>query len=256
MYAKIVVLLTMVYGLSLGQIPNGSFESWTNGQPDNWTQVLYDFSKPSITQSLSAEDSVASLCGTVIYDSSMQMVYAPLITAGSIGSGFSVSQRYAALQGYYQFVPVGGDEIYINVVLKKAASLTSLAVSNLAITNQATSWTAFSIPISYLNQTDIPDIYLITIQIKSPTSHQDAHPGSTMLIDNLSFSTSAGILPRRLSSNLTQRTNKDVSSINFHYLGNGAYNSTSKVFNLLGKNMAFDRTRIGSGMILIKNGSN
>ena len=244
MYRKTVVLLAMAFGLSFGQISNGSFESWTNGNPDNWTQVLFSTLNPSVTKSQTAEDSAASLRGTVIYDSTMAFVYAPLIMSES-----PISQRYAALTGYYQFTPVGDDEIYITIILKKAGSLMSTAVGNLAITNTATSWTHMSIPITYISSTDVPDSCIMTIQIKSATKSQSAHPGSTMLIDNLSLSMSAGILPDRAPSRLTKGVSKDGPSIKFNLSTPFKFNSASNVFNPQGK-ITHGSSRSGSGMII------
>ena len=76
------------------QVPNGDFESWTNGIPDSclgFTNIFQSTDKHS--GNFAAKGIVDSLYGTLI---------APLLLIE-----FTISNKYASLTGYYKYTAMG-----------------------------------------------------------------------------------------------------------------------------------------------------
>ena len=76
------------------QVPNGDFESWTNGIPDSclgFTNIFQSTDKHS--GNFAAKGIVDSLYGTLI---------APLLLIE-----FPISNKYASLTGYYKYTAMG-----------------------------------------------------------------------------------------------------------------------------------------------------
>ena len=78
--------------LTFSQIPNHSFENWTNGNPDNWmTNNITGYVEP-VTQSNDAHSGNYSVKMEMMI--AMSSLLQPVITVGEYGLGFPVSQRY------------------------------------------------------------------------------------------------------------------------------------------------------------------
>jgi len=115
----------------------------------------------------------------------MTTFFPPIIQAGPQGAGFAVSQRHGVVTGFYHFSPVGGDQLVVNVIMFRNAR--SIGADAIAIADAATSYTPFTVRVNYFSD-EVPDACIIKMSIISPVTGCDAHQGSTMLVDDLSFS--------------------------------------------------------------------
>jgi hypothetical protein len=166
---------------SFAQILNGGFEQWTGNTPDNWlTDNALSLYTP-ITQSNSKHSGSYSVKGQVVDYQSIPI--SPILTAGAGGNGFSVSQKYLSLTGYYEFAPVGGDELVITVLMYNSSTL--IGGGSLDIQNAAASFTSFALGIEYYDQILIPDNIMITVVIGNSG---DIHLNTEFKLDDISLS--------------------------------------------------------------------
>jgi hypothetical protein len=195
--AFIVVGLTSFLGFAQNPIPNPGFENWTMGNPDGW----YTSNAPgfnAITQSSTAHSGVSAMRGEVLNGGGFPIPpYA--YTGSQLDPGFSVSQRYSRLTGYYQFSPASAnDSLSISVAMVKDGI--GIGAGNLFIHNPASSYMQFSADIVY-GPTDVPDTCVIYVTILSSTGLPTV--GSTFLLDDLAFSVTSDIRKKE-DANLVQ----------------------------------------------------
>jgi hypothetical protein len=179
---------------------NGGFESWTNQMPDNWYADNIPTLFTPVTQSTTAHSGSSSLMGTVVNYAGSPL--APLVEAGPTLQGFTISQRFKTITGYYQFSPVQGDRFSGVFIMYKRSSL--LASGSLEISASASSWTQFSVDFEYFSG-DTPDNCKIIFVIDGPTSGGDYHLNSNFLLDDVILSGTAtsvndkNIIPAKFS---------------------------------------------------------
>jgi hypothetical protein len=165
-------------------VPNGGFESWSNGNPDNWyADNIPSFVVPVVqgtahSGSFSAKGTVSSYLGGVIE---------PVLQSGSDAKGFAVTQRFKTVTGYYQFSPVQGDILGLNFIMYKGG--TPIASGAAVISASASSWTQFNVDFSYFTN-DVPDNCILQILIDGPTG-VDYHVGSFFLVDDIGLTGTA-----------------------------------------------------------------
>ncbi len=184
---RVTILLSMIFSLSFvltlfAQIPNAGFENWQGNEPEGWLTNNLPGTVEPVSPSTDSHSGSFALRGEV---KSFFTPYPPAISAGdSTHIGFPVSQRYAALTGFYKFSPVGTDAISIVIImLSKGVEIGAGG----ALLQSADSYTAFNIPIVY-PLPGVPDTCSITFSIIDSLQTQVAHVGSVMFLDDLSFS--------------------------------------------------------------------
>lgn len=182
----IVLLLCCAVPLS-AQIPNASFETWTNGSPDNWLTTNSPPTLANITRTTVAHSGTAAVRGDVVTLSGTAFVMPPYLLSGSAGAGFTYSQRPAAFNGWYQFSPAAGsgDQLIVNVILFKGISRgTPIGVASSVISASATSYKQFSLPFIYISG-ETPDTCYIQILVNGAVGQPKA--GTYFILDDLSF---------------------------------------------------------------------
>ena len=223
------------------QVPNGGFESWTAGSPDNWfTNNLPGVGTP-VTSSTNRRSGNFAARGEVV--SFVPIALGPLMTTGTAAGGFPVNQRYGSITGYYQFNPQGGDRFSLSATFYKGGVTgNGVAVGGGLLSNTVTSYTQFSFPIQYLTG-DVPDLCVIIITIGGPSSGSQLHAGSFFLLDDLALSGTAsavndpGTLPNSFS--LEQNyPNPFNPSTNIGFSVAQAGHVSLKVYNVLGVEVA------------------
>jgi hypothetical protein len=116
--------------------------------------------------------------------------FPPTLSAGSDGSGFAVSQRYEALNGYYEFTPQPGDYIGITLQMWEGGTQGSLIGSGaVTVQSAANNWNQFSVPILY-GGPGTPDWCTIQMIIGI-----NQNSGGEAVIDDLSFGSASDVEP-------------------------------------------------------------
>jgi hypothetical protein len=272
-FLQSMLALLLPIALFAQNVPNGGFESWTNQMPDNWFANNIPGLFVPVIQSSTAHSGSSSLHGAVI--SYVGNPLAPLLEAGSTAQGFTVSQRFKTVTGYYQFNPVSGDKFNGDFILYKGGSPVATAVFE--ISASATSWTQFSVDFIYITN-DIPDNCKLIFLIDGPTSGNDYHLNSSFLLDDVNLTGTAtsvndkNIIPAKFSleQNYPNPFNPSTK-IQYNLPVNSFVNIT--VYNAIGKEVAslvnsvipagtheaiFDASRLNSGVYFytLKTGNN
>jgi hypothetical protein len=172
-------------GILCAQIPNAGFETWASGNPTGWTSNngLYTF----VTQSTSSHGGSSAAQGGVVNVGAFNMS-ASLMSEDNAGNGFAISQRYAAVHGYYKFTPVGGDFFMVSYLASLGTS--GVGAGSFIETQPQVVYKEFVANISYPGP-DVPNNAVITFSI----NHAGGFPniGSIFVVDDLSFGPATGV---------------------------------------------------------------
>ncbi len=186
------------------QIPNSSFEFWTNGpnsDPDGWR------SGSSVAQQ--STDHVAGAYSVKIQttiitnDTSRGQIETGGVadTSGGPKPNFAVSQRHTSFKGYYKYTPLNGDSAQLGCMVFKTgfssgfpgapAGMLGIAFSTFG--GAVSTFTPFSIDFSYLDSTQnfTPDSgwVILASYVFFRGTNQNLRPqgNSALYVDALSF---------------------------------------------------------------------
>ncbi len=261
----ISILLFFAIGLNAQEIPNPGFENWTNNTPNDWFPNNQPTGPQCITPSSDSHSGALSAQLEVVEFAGFP--FPPVLSAGATGSGFAVSQRYEALNGYYKFSPQSGDYIGITVQMWVGGTQGTLIGSGaLTIPTAASGWTTFSVPIGYL-QSGTPDWCTVQIIVGINQSI-----GGYALLDDLSFGSTNAV--KQINSlvpdefEITQNyPNPFNPTTNIEYSLPEVFFVELKVYDILGNEVAtlvneeqvagvyradFDASRLTSGVYIAR----
>ena len=173
--------LLLIAMVAFSQVPNGGFESWTNGNPDNWIANNAAPTYVTITQSTSAHSGSYAAMGQVAIV--FNVPFGPLLQTGVDGHGFHYVGRPAVVTGYYQFTSVGNDEIHIFGLLARGDS--AIASASGIISAGTSTYTQFTFPFTYVYPGDADSAY---VQITLSNSSTNVNSGTSFLVDDIAFS--------------------------------------------------------------------
>jgi hypothetical protein len=188
------------------QVPNGSIETWTNGEPDQWktsnqsiplvgniTTVSKDISNPQSGTSsakLTVVKTTIPFVGTYNIPGVLTLgklnidiaAQTATVTGGTPFTGMPLK-----LSGYYKYQPVNNDMCVMGWGLTKWNNGIRDTIGYGAIDTNVilNSWTYFEISLKYL-MAETPDTMNIIILNSNPFDGVD-HTGTNMWVDNLSF---------------------------------------------------------------------
>lgn len=172
------------YTVVFSQPLNNSFEEWNSTDPVNWSSSDEFGGVNGIIQSSDAYDGLFSVRLEVLTFAGFPYP-AWLQSIDDNGNYHSISSRYEILNGWYKFIPLGNDQLYITVTMLDSNS-SIVGGGLLEIQNPVSNWTEFVLPISYMQGS--PESVQILITISVIDSSAQTNPGSYALIDHLSFS--------------------------------------------------------------------
>jgi hypothetical protein len=174
----LTVLCVLLPGLTIAQneVPNASFEMWSGTDPDFW-DTFNENGDPNVTPDADAYDGTIAARLEVISGNT----FPPRMQAhNGSNAPFPVSQSYNYLTGYYKYSPVGGDVTYIYVGLNGGIGEGGKE-GFLEITDQASVWTQFVIPIIEYQAGPINE-GVISFQMENLPN---LHEGTWFLVDDL-----------------------------------------------------------------------
>lgn len=273
---RIFLLLMFAFSFSVTllaqNVPNGDFEKWTNGNPDNWyVDNIPPIAVPVIP--FSAHLGNFSVKGTVI--NTIGGLLPPLLQTDLGVQGFAVTQRYKTVTGYYQFNPVQGDKLKLDFILFSGGGV--IAEATPEITAAVTSWTQFNIDFVY-SSNEIPDKCFLQFVIDGPTTSDDFHEGSYFILDDINLiGTATSVNDKKITpSKFSLEQNypnpfNPTTKIRYNLPQNSFVNL--KVYNAIGKEVAslvnsvvpagsheiaFDASKLNSGVYFytLKAGNN
>jgi hypothetical protein len=237
------ILFTLIAN---AQILNPGFESWTSGNPNNWSTTNIPIAGfINVTQTTDKHSGSSALRGEVA--SFQGTLLPPLLQSGSSGNGFAISQRYTVFELYYKFTPVSGDQFVANVSLKQSGSI--IAQGAMALGTALSTYTKLDVPLTYTGA-GVPDTAFIQILILGPTGN-DYHAASVMFVDDVSFTYSTGI-ENTLVSDLSEKSYPNPSNVSVFIPLNGAKSGNIEVYDLYGKKInttAFESSFAGEQYI-------
>jgi hypothetical protein len=222
----ILVIIFFETGNIYAQIPNGNFESWTNGEPDSWIAFNITQTTDKYSGNFAAKGIVDSLFGE--------------LSAPELLIDFPISKTYASLTGYYKFTAMSsGDVLSILVIEHKDSSYITTARGFLSIGTQTTSYNQFTVPI-YRDSSNPGGRMDIEITIED-SIHTNPAKGSFFIVDDLQLSeTATGILDQISSPPKEFKLNQNYPnpfnpSTKFSYSIPEKALVTIKVFDVLGR---------------------
>jgi len=175
-------LLNLSLPTAIGQIPNAGFERWSDGNPDSWdTDNDPSSNYIPITQTDTAHSGLYAVKGTVLY---RFLGPFPPNLCGGCTTGFPVSVHYVQLRGYYQWIPIDGDRLWITVNMLFQGS--GVGVGLFEERGTVTAYREFVAQINYAGNF-IPDAAIIQIGVLVAPGDPTIHFGSTYYIGDLSF---------------------------------------------------------------------
>jgi hypothetical protein len=176
-----VFVALMMTAIASAQIPNPSFENWTDEQPDGWVTNNVPGSITAITRVQPAAAGTYALQGEVVPFLEISN-YGPFVQAI-----FPFNDRPAELTGSYKFTSVGGDTFYILVSMYSQSGLVFVAAGAINPPPSDLAFQRFSLPLQYFSEAR-PDTCLIEFFI---AGEDTVHAGSRFVVDDLAFAGSA-----------------------------------------------------------------
>ena len=178
---QFLLVLVIISAPLYAQIPNNGFEQWDQGEPIDWI-TSNEWFLNTVSQTASSHSGLSALkLQTVSLDA---FLIPAIISAGTNGDGFPVSQRHEQVSFYYKFnKTVSTAYFYIAVGFKKNGK--TIGAEFITITEASDNFTALNIPITYLSG-EVPDSAVIVMQVSDQVSDTSAS-GSHAVIDDISF---------------------------------------------------------------------
>jgi hypothetical protein len=186
-------------------IPNPSFESWTNGEPNDW----YTTNQNIFFTQFNVVNKETSNAQSGLYSARLEVVTKNILLVGPvtvpgvltlspitidvINGTFTISGGYPftgmpqQLAGYLKYQPVGTDTSYYGFALTKWNNgvRDTIGFASDTVTGTISTWTPFQLPIAYdiWEAPDTMSILFLCTNVNDPV----VHTGTKMWVDNLSF---------------------------------------------------------------------
>jgi len=171
------------------QVPNGGFENWTAGNPDNWTANNIATIAAPITQATPSYSGTYALKGDVV-SSVAGNISAFLSSTDMSGNGFAVTQAYPTFSFYYKLHLDITAVVTVAVVMNDASG-NPVGSGGQDYYGTVSSFTLANIPITYFGSNPVECIIYFAVG-DTGTSTTPA-VGNYFIIDALTLSTASGV---------------------------------------------------------------
>ncbi len=218
------------------QIPNGGFESWSNGSgyntPDYWDNMnsmtasmsVYTCTKGTpgnpgaaylklVTKNVSGMGLIPGIATCGMMDKTNANMPALL-------SGFAYNQRPADMAGKWQYMAYGSDQGFINVTLTKwnmaQMKRDTIGSSMQALSGMVMSWADFSMPMTYLSL-QFPDSAFITLSASGASPAANSYLYADTLRFEGSVAGTTGINETEAIANVSVYPNPATDALNIRF---------------------------------------
>jgi hypothetical protein len=169
-------------------VPNGGFENWTTGNPNNWLVNNFPGFAVPVTQATPPYSGTYGARGEVLNAGGSP--YSPLLAStDASGNGFPVSQSYATFSFYYK-MNVSGTAAFEAIASFYDAGNNYVGGGGQMLTGAAASYTQASFPIAYIGSNPVECIILFSI-VDSVTTNPPV--GDFFVVDAVSLSGVTGL---------------------------------------------------------------
>jgi hypothetical protein len=200
----LILAFPLIFNASAQQnIPNGNFETWTWGEPNNWftmNLMLFLGGQPaSVTRTDDRHEGswAAMVKSTDISAVNPMPGFLPdtmgLLMSGSVNmstfelSGIKISERHAQLDFWYKYSPVGSDMgmVIVNFTKWDSVSMSQIPVAGgFYAIESSTNYAKAEVEIFYENQELTPDTAVIFI---FSSDFENSRIGSALYLDDMKF---------------------------------------------------------------------
>jgi hypothetical protein len=182
--AKLLFILILVLQINMfSQIPNSGFENWVGGDPSIPEGWITNNASPAYTPILRTDNAYMGQ-----YAVNLRMVYFGSLVVPPFmqSNAFPVSEYHGSVQGYYQFYPFEDTEVlYIAAWFMEGGQV--VGAGAIDIGNQASTYTAFNIPIEYIRDSVVPDSAYIWMGIADTSVGGPTQAAGYAYVDELSL---------------------------------------------------------------------
>jgi len=221
----LLFLFTLSAAICAAQnVPNGGFESWTDGEPDDWTTTnITDFT--SVFQEEPGNSGSYAIRLQSVEIDGDNVIPGIVANGGVEDRGFPISVKYTLLEFYYKTSLNYVDQVSYKVIIRDSES-TLLASTSNDITEDAADFTRKELPIVYTG-IGTPAYCEIEFLIE-PQSISEPSLDSWFIVDDVELSSATGVqdleknrnslkvFPQPASEmlNLTINSEKEINSLN------------------------------------------
>ncbi|HLG33431.1 MAG TPA: T9SS type A sorting domain-containing protein [Bacteroidia bacterium] len=184
----LIAFCLLPFAVLQAQVPNGGFENWTSGNPDNWlTNNATGFAIP-VTQATPPYSGTYALKGDVV-PTAVGPYAAMVVSTDLSGEGFAVTQAYATFSFYYK-TNLSGSAVFNAAVAMYDASGGAVGAGGQDFFGIVSSYTLVNIPITYFGSNPVECIIIFTV---GDTIASSPALGNYFIVDGLTLSGVAGV---------------------------------------------------------------
>jgi hypothetical protein len=189
-YPLITAFLFTGLSAAAQTLPNGGFENWASGVPTGWsTNNIGPLNLFPVTQSADAHSGTSAARGEVLPPpSGSEDPYPPVLQ----NLGAAISSNPGALTGWYKFdATTSVTQFAVSITLLDAGSgIVGIGVA--VITDEASSYTEFTVPIDYGFGNGNPAASAV-VSIGLGAEGENPGVGSWFLVDDLALTAGTGV---------------------------------------------------------------
>jgi hypothetical protein len=176
--------------LSAQNVPNGGFENWTDGEPDDWATVNIPGSEV-ITQSNDAFSGSFSVRGQSI-EVNNDNLPVDIEAEGppeAAGLGFPISEQFTKMTFRYKFDNGSNDQLIVLVSIRNADSV-SMGLGSLTIEDNSEGWSIGTVLIDYTGE-GTAAFAAVQIILQDQTGGDPPSTDAFFIIDDVELSSGA-----------------------------------------------------------------